>query len=263
MNRRFIGHKGGSQVIEEFDFEMDTNASFLIRRESDNVEQTFTYAEVIDGTYDAFVTGTEGAVKKWFKGTELMQNATGQMRLKSNAGYPYLDDYFQKASLWKSGIGDMAGDWVISVIREDEYYGGNQSLSFAVRGTGANLLGVMFRATNGPECCIVIDRLTSETGVPDYKFIHNQNGLFKLFTFSKIGGIFKVHYNNTEVTLTSSSTLTATQDAYENTATLGNTFPNGGGGKITKWKHFGMNSGDLSGFDLNAYNQSIMTKYGI
>jgi hypothetical protein len=262
MQRRGL-FRANKKLSEEFPFEIDENASFLIKNETTNEERLFPYSEVIDGTYDTWLNGANGGVLEWrVNNMTLSSGWSTYMRLISNNGNPYLNDYDQLANLGQLKEIDMSQDWIITIILDKELNSNPQRLNLGVRGSGSNLFALQLK--NNGEGFVVIDRLTGGTGVPDHSFNYPYTNDFKLFTFSRIGGSFNIEINNTGVTLGTASYYTNTETVTENSMVLGSRqFPNSGGGKITNYQHLKVLTGDLTGFDKSAYNQAIMTKYGI
>lgn len=249
----------------EFPFELDTQASFLIINETTLAERLFTYQEVIDGTYDTWLNGAEGGIKKWNYGDLSLNSGTSTfIRLKSNAGNPYLNDWDQNANLGVVSYIMMSGDWIITLILDKELNVNNQRLNLGVRGNTSKLFGLQLYADG--RGFIVIDRLTGGTSIPDYEFNYPTTTAFKLFTFTKISGVFETRINNSVVALTpNTGAFIITDQISANSIVLGSrSYPNAGLGKITNYQHIKVKTGnDLSSLDISAYNQSIMTKYSI
>jgi len=256
----------GSRLINktqiEHPFEIDANASFLIKNETTASQRLFSYAEVIDGTYSTWLSGANGGVLEWkSNGLTLFSGATNYVRLIANAGNPYLNDWEQSASLGVQRTVNMSQDWIITCVLDKELNGNNQRLNIGVRGTGSNLFGLQLNGGNG---YVVYDRLATGSGDPDFSFTYPYTDVFKVFTFTKIGGIVKVYVNDLEKTKGAQSWLTTTNLIAQNTIVLGSRYyPGEGAGKITNYKHLKVLTGDLSSFNLSVYNQAIMTKYGI
>ncbi len=253
--------RSGGQT-KEYASEIDTNTSFLIKNETTSAQRSFTYAEIIDGTYDTWLSGANGGVLSWTNnGITLTNGSTSYVRLKSNSGSPYLNDWEQQANLHAYTPIDMSQDWVITVILDRELNGNNQRLNLGVRQDATRLFGLQLEANGVAN--VVIDRSTGGSGLPDYKFSYPYTTVFKLFTFSKIAGVFKVDINNVDTALNSTTDwLTTTNLLPDNYMTLGNRGTSGSG-KVTNYKHFKVLTGDLSELNRSAYNQAIMTKYGI
>lgn len=258
--RRFLQ----SAEIAAMSFDtVGTGTVFTIRRESDNVEQSFTYTEITDGTYDTFVSGSEGAVKEWIGNLATLSNTgTDQMRLKSNAGNPFLDDYTEQAYLSMAQTLDMSGDSVFSLIFKDELNNNNQRSNLVARGSGTNLFGLQLLSASG---YVVYDQAGGAVN-PDYSFPFSNDGLFKLLTFTRKSGVTKVYVNGVEITKEAGGTTytirTESTILVANTTFLG---ANGSGnGKVTKYRHVAIIVGqDATNLDVAAYNQDLMTKYGI
>jgi hypothetical protein len=239
--------------------------AFDIRRESDNAEQSFTYTEVADGTYDTFISGSNGSIKKWYANTgdALAQtDTTKQIRLISNAGAPYVDDYSDINGMALNRSFDMSQDWIVTMILPREYNINNQRLNLGVRGTGTNLVGIQFKS--GGFCNIVLNKLGDAYNTPDYRFSYTESDVFKLFTFKYIGGVFSAQLNDADQTLTANTgDYTKTDAISENEMVLGTRQNPPSSGKVTYYKHIGLITGDLFVFDVSGHNQALMTKYGI
>jgi hypothetical protein len=236
-----------------------TKNAFLIRRESDNVEQTFTFSEVINGTYATFINATNGAVRKWFGNLNYIEqtNTAYQPRLKDNSGNPYVDEYAQGYLLRGKHYASLVNDSIVTLIFKDELSNNNQRSNVAIRGFLSDVFALELTSTAG---YVVYDK-TGNMINEDYNFGYANNGLFKLLTFSKIGGVKKVYINNVD-TAQGTSTFTIGANPAVNDVILGGR--DNGYGKINKYQHLGLLTGvDLSTFDLSAYNLAIMTKYGI
>jgi len=247
----------------EHPFEIDANASFLIKNETTLEERLFSYAEVVDGTYDTWLSGANGGVLEWeSNGLSLFSGFTEYIRLIANAGNPYLNDWSQDANLGVQKTVNMSQDWIITCVLDKELNGNNQRLNIGVRGSGSNVFGLQLM-TNGVGY-VVYDRLTNNVGVPDFSFTYPYTDVFKVFTFAKIGGVVRVYVDDLEKTKGTLELYTQTSLLSENTIVLGSrSYPSSGAGKITNYKHLKVLTGDLSSFNLSAYNQAIMTKYGI
>ena len=256
----------GSRLINktqvEHPFEIDANASFLIKNETTLEERLFSYAQVIDGTYDTWRNGANGGVLEWkSNGLTLFSGATNYVRLIANAGNPYLNDWDESASLGVQRTVNMSQDWIITCVLDKELNPFNQRLNLGIRGAGSNLFGLQLIKGNG---YVVYDRLTDGLGVPDFSFTYPLTDVFKVFTFSKIGGVIKVYLDDLEKTKGTLSAYTQTNGITQNTIVLGSgSYPGNDNGKITNYKHLKVLTGDLSSFNLSTYNQAIMTKYGI
>jgi len=246
----------------EHPFEIDADASFLIKNETTLEERLFSYAEVVDGTYDTWLSGANGGVLEWkSNGLTLFSGATTYIRLISNSGSPYLNDWDQTANLGVQRTVNMSQDWVITCILDKELNYNNQRLNIGVRGTGSNLFALQL---NGGNAYVVYDRITGSSEQLDFSFTYPYTDVFKVFTFSKIGGIVKAYVDDLEKTKGSLYWDTMTEQMVENSIVLGSRrYPNADRGKITNYKHLKVLTGDLSSFNISAYNQAIMTKYGI
>ena len=249
----------------EHPFEIDAGASFLIKNETTLEERLFNYSEVIDGTYETWLSGANGGVLEWkSNGLSLFSGATTYIRLVSNSGNPYLNDWEQNANLGVQRTVNMSMDWVITCVLDKELLSANQRLNIGVRGSGSDVFGLqLFNNGRGQ---VVHDRITGSTGVPDFSFLYPYTDTFKLLTFTKIGGIVKVYINNEQRVKGSEATFNYTETSFlpENVIVLGSkSYPIAASGKITNYQHLKVLTGDLSSFNLSGYNQAIMTKYGI
>jgi len=256
----------GSRLINktqvEHPFEIDINASFLIKNETTEAQRLFSYSDVIDGTYATWLGGANGGVLEWkSNGLTLFSGWTTYIRLIANAGNPYLNDWDQLANLGVQRTVNMSQDWIITCVLDKELNGNNQRLNIGVRGSGSNLFGLQLNGGNG---YVVYDRLTGGIGVPDFSFTYPYTDVFKLFTFTKIGGVVKVYVNDLEKTKGAESWFTSTNSIIQNTIVLGSRYyPSSVAGKVTNYKHLKVLTGDLSSFNLSGYNQAIIIKYGI
>ncbi len=249
-------------------FSFDTKSStpsnnvFVVRRESDNVEQTFNYTQITDGTFDTFVSGSEGAIKEWIAqdGSGLKQlTNTRQPRLKSGVINPYIDNYAIDKDLQFSRVSNMSGDSIVSVILKDELNNNNQRANVIIRGTGSNLFAFQLTPGSGN---VLYDSVGVVVG--DYGFNYANNGIFKLFTFTRIGGVKKLYINNVEITqLAGNTTYTLRTDSTTpNMIVIGGR--GSGSGKITKYQHLGLVVGaEATATNISTYNTDLMTKYGI
>jgi hypothetical protein len=269
MNIVDLLHK--KRGVKKVDFSFDTKSStpsdnaFVIRRESDNTEQTYSYTQVNDGTFDTFVAGSEGAIKEWYSLNGLLkltQNTNAnQPRLKSGITNPYVDDYSQEARLLMTKTMDMSGDSIVSVILRDETNSNNQRANIIIRGSGDNLFAVQLTPGAGN---VVYNKRGIYQG--DYGFTYSNNGVFKLFTFERRSGVNKLYINNTEIATTAgNATYTVKTDgveALEHTVILGS--HGGTAGKITKYQHLGLVTGvEATNTNISTYNTDLMTKYGL
>ena len=257
----------GSRLINktqvEHPFEIDSNASFLIKNETTLEERLFSYSEVVDGTYDTWRNGANGGVLEWkSNGLTLFSGATTYVRLIANGGNPYLNDWDQNANLGVQRTFNMSQDWIITCVLDKELNVNNQRLNIGVRGAGANTFALQLR--NNGTGYVTHDRLTAGADLDDFSFAYPQTDPFKLLTFAKINGVVTPYINNVSAAKGTGNFSTWTSQISENTIVLGSRgYPSPGAGKITNYKHLKVLTGDLSSFNLSGYNQAIMTKYGI
>ena len=63
------------------------NNAFDVRRSTDNVTQTFNYTQLIDGTYDTFLTGgATGYISKWYGDNYNLTNCLNKIiKIKINS----------------------------------------------------------------------------------------------------------------------------------------------------------------------------------
>jgi hypothetical protein len=271
MRRRALYKtKASNNFNWSFDTKSDTptDKAFTIRRLSDSVEQDFTFAEVIDGTYETFISGTQGAIKSWYNGAFKLEQTTNiahQPLLVVNAGSPYVDDKDQVSGVEGYNIPtSFSNDWVITAIFGKENNNNNQRLTYGICG---DILHENFRFDikwDGTLCPQT--NVNTEVSTPPVGYSNANSDSFNVYAFSNIGGVFKVYKNDVEIT----STVTPSWSVKDNEIDILNSIrighPNAGAtvGKINKHQHLGIvYDTDLSGFDLSAHNQAIMTKYGI
>ena len=250
-----------------FDTILDTpsNNAFLIRRVSDNVEQTFTGAEITNGTYATFISGTQGAIKEWYQSDYKLVQTTNayQFFLVENAGNPYVDDTAQSSSMRASSIvSKMSNDWIITAIFNNELNGNNGRLNFAIMG---NILYENFNLILVPYGNGHVKTNTNISNPSsNYSFPYSLDGNFNLYTFAMIGGVFNIYKNNVSLAV-GAVVYSIVNFDYNvlNRVLIGNRGDNANG-KINKYQHLGMKYGtDLSTFDLSTHNTAIMTKYSI
>jgi hypothetical protein len=249
-----------------FDTKSDTpsNNAFTIRRESDDAEQTFSYTQINDGTFDTFVAGSEGAVTQWFGSDGSVfrnTNKANQPRLKSGVDNPYVDDYYGPAVLARDQTLNLSGDYIVSCILKEETNNNNGRINFGLRGSGSNAFGVQLQSTG--DGYIIYNRVVS--GNPDYNFTWTNDANFKLFTFTSLSGVLSLYINNVEITLNAGGGwTTSTASLAENQVLLGNTQYNGGGGKVTKYQHLGVVVGETAtNMNISDYNTFLMVRYGM
>ena len=246
--------------------DVGTDNAFVIRRVSDNVEQSFTYAEVIDGTYATFISGSQGGIKEWITGSNKLTQltTTAQCFLVVNSGKPYVDDTTSGSGFSGTGIvSSLSNDWIITAIFGKEFEPSNQRLLYGICG---DVLYENFRLDLRPSSGLGYIKLNSTVKLidSDISFTTGTLDEFSVYSFSKIGGVFSVSKNNIQLTL-GSVVWSIWDEGYDtpNSIRLGQRgFIDAG--KINKHQHLGIvYDTDLSGFDLSAHNNAIMTKYGI
>lgn len=237
-----------------------TKNAFLIRRESDNVEQTFTFSEVINGTYATFINATNGAVRKWFGNLNYIEqtNTAYQPRLKDNSGNPYVDEYAQGYLLRGKHYASLVNDSIVTYIFKDETNANSQRSNISIRGFGMDVFSLELVS---PTAGYVVYNKVGNMELSDYSFAYANDGLFKLLTFTIIGGVKKVYINNIDTTKGAGGYEIGANPTV-NDVILGGR--ENGYGKINKYQHLGLFTGvDLSGINISDYNTALMTKYGI
>jgi hypothetical protein len=260
MQRRGL-FRVGKNIKSEYSFDLDQNSSFLIRRESDNVEQVFSYSEVIDGTYDSFISGTNGAVNEWkYLGKTFYNNTdtTSQPRLLSNSGSPYIYDYNEGGYLKLTKTLDLRNDWIITLISEKEENGTSQRVNLSVRDNYGKSFVLQFQIYG--TSFFYVDQPAGSFS-DGYSFSDDNSQAFKLWTFERKAGVLKVYKNNTLISHTA-NTYNCSDFNTADTVLLGHR--GDGLGKINKYKHLSLLTGaNATNTDTSTYNQAIMTKYGI
>lgn len=254
-------------------FMLDTLSSnsatnvFIARRESDDAEQTFTYGDFQDGTYNAWLGGSIGHIKDW-----VGENLTLLKHDVSNTLQPLLiqngiNPYWHNSLGSMSGIGfhnlDVTSDFIITLIAEKEETGASERFNLGIQGIDKQLF--CFSMYNTGVCSYLFNKTTYGYRMNcDGKFNISTTAVFRLFTFKFIGGVFSVDVNNIAKTLSAGdSTYTLGMVKNNNLVILGNRGDNSTG-RINKYKHLGLVADtDLSGFDVSAYNLEIMNRYGI
>ena len=253
-------------------FRLDTLSSesttnvFVARRESDNAEQTFTYGDFQDGTYSTWLGGSIGHIKDWIGENLTISKGTSntlQPLLVANGTNPYDNNSAQSMSLQGNHNLDVTNDWIVSIVLEKELNGNNQRQNVGIQGIDKQLFCLSINTAG--LCTYLFNRTTySYSLIGDGSFSIPTTTVFRLLTFSFIGGVFRAYLNNTEKTLGApNETYTLGLLKNNNVVVLGNRGDNTTG-KINKYKHLGLVAGaDLSGFDISAYNAEIMSRYGI
>lgn len=266
--------------VEIFNARWDTlsytpsNNAFDIRRSSDNVTQTFSYTQIIDGTYDTFLTGgNTGYVSNWYGDNYNLTNGntTYQPKLIPNSGNPYNYSYTQGTCLLSNHGIQFLNDWIITIVLNGEENSNNQRANLTIATSTKVVLAFQIATSSTSTYATLLYEKNVSTiatnMIADLKFnISNPN--FKLVTFRYVGGVLSAYTNNTLVTLTN-----ANADAYTigmstgliGKINLGATRGIGGNiGKVNKYKHLSILSGpNLSSFDISAYNLEIITRYSI
>jgi hypothetical protein len=260
-----FGKRSGSQLPTSSyqEFGVNENSTFLIRRTIDNTEQVFNYSDIIDGSYDTFIIGGQGAIKEWIIGSnKFVQNIDSlQPFLVSNSGNPYVDDTTQAQNMSMSiNDIDLSADWVITCVLEEEKNGNNGRMNFSMSDSAEN--NVVVQLSPYSNNFIYIDQPIGG-GISDGYYFSNVNKtLWRLLTFSRIGGVLNVQTSNVD-TAFGAITYNSFNGFPAGTIAFGDRGDNSAG-KINKYKHFGLVTGlDLSGFDISEHNNSIITKYNI
>jgi hypothetical protein len=255
-----------------------SNNVFDVRRSSDNVTQTFNYTQIIDGTYDTFLTsGSTGFISKWYGDNYNLTNTNtiNQPKLISNSGNPYSYSYGTaplggNALLCDHNI-KFLNDWIVTIVLNGEENNNSQRANLTIATSTKVVLAFQIATSSTSTYATLLYEKNVSTiatnMIADLKFnISNPN--FKLVTFRYVGGVLSAYTNNTLVTLTN-----ANADPYTigmSTGLIGKinlgAIRNIGGniGKVNKYKHLSIVSGnDLSSFDISAYNQEIITRYSL
>ncbi len=244
-----------------------SDTAFTIRRTTDNVEQNFTYAQIIDGTYDAFLAGASGAVKNWFNGVSVLNRAVGanQMYLLSNGGLPYITNPNNATSLSGNAIiSKFSNDWIVSIIHGKELNGNNQRLNLGISGdiVGQNFVLECSTPNTG---YIKLNTSTTSFTNPDLSISITAIDKLDVYTYAKIGGVLTIRKNNTILTQGAGGgfTLAFARASVANVVDLGARDANGTG-KLNKYQHLGhIAAKDLSSFNLTGYINSLISRYGI
>jgi len=267
MRRRGSRLRKKSSFNWSFDTLSDvgTDNAFLIRRVSDNVEQSFTYAEVINGIYATFISGSQGAIKEWYNGNNklIQTTTTAQPFLVVNGGKPYIDDTLDISGLKGNNIvSSFSNDWVITAIVNKGSNANNQRLLYGVCG---DTLYENFRLSIVSWKGLGYIKLNSNQTIvnSDISFPVGSSNDLNVYSFSKINGVFTVRKNNNELVLGAEAWSIYDYD-YDITNSIRLGLRGNGPGEINKHQHLGIvYNNDLSGFDLSAHNNEIMIKYGI
>ena len=253
------------------------NNAFDVRRSTDNVTQTFNYTQLIDGTYDTFLTGgATGYISKWYGDNYNLTNTntTYQPKLISNSGNPYSYSYgtapFGGNTLLCDHNIKFLNDWIVTIVLNGEENNNSQRANLTIATSSKVVLAFQIETSSTSTfATLLYEKNVSAIGtnmIADYRFSIS-NPSFKLVTFKYIGGVLSVYVNNVLVTLTSGAS------GYEirmstgliGKINLGATRGIGGNvGKVNKYKHLSIVSGsDLSSFDVSSYNSEIITRYSL
>src|SRR6478609_5750991 len=246
--------------------DVPTDSAFVIRRVTDNVEQTFTYAQITDGTYDAFVSGTFGAVKNWYNGTYDLSKipAANQMYLLSNSGKPYMYNPTVITGLSSFGIvSKFSNDWIVSIIHGKELNGNNQRVNLAISGDKSFENFTMIATSADNRAYIKLNVPNGGANNTDLSVPITTVDKLDVYTYAKIGGVLTIRKNNTILAQGAGSstwTVLFPSASVLNGVFLGSRDDVGGSGKLNKYQHIGhIANTSLSSFDLTGYINSLMT----
>jgi hypothetical protein len=262
MARQDFGNKKGSSYSFDTLSSNSSATAFEVRRESDNVTQMFTYVQLLDGTYNTFLGGGNGAIKNWYgNGLTLNQNNTTlQPRLTYNSGNPYVNGYDYVKSLFTSHNINLSMDWIVSIIVGEESNANNENCNFFITNSSNVVFAFSITSASG-FANIQLNRPIGNISTQGQFTLPNTG--FKLLTFKYVAGVLTIYLNNSIVTLSAGSNV-YTVRVISSGNTLGlNDRGDTSGGRINQYKHLGVIAGKLSSFDVSTYNLSIMTKYGI
>jgi len=264
MRRRGSRLRKKSSFNWSFDTLSDvgTDNAFLIRRVIDNVEQTFTYTEVIDGTYAAFISGSQGGIKEWIGNKISLKSIsnTSQPLLNST---PFVDDNTPGSGLVSDAVfnGDLANsDYCVSLVIGNELNGSNQRSNFKIC-SGTDVFSVMLMTNISYQTAHINVATTKvNSSQPDFSYNKMKDG-FKIL-------IFHVINKNLVGTYFDGVKLTANETAYSENSNS-NIFPNKillgvrdlvqSAGKITPYKHAGITY-NVNPIELS---NSLNAKYSI
>lgn len=262
VTREIFGNK--SDFIT-FDTKLVEGDLFTIRRASDNIEQAFTYSQIIDGTYASFVSATSGYVKEWKsknKKLTAFSNAY-QPFLIENSGNPYLDFSVQGMCLEVPNNLKIGNDFIATIILNDELNPNSQRNNLAL--VGNSLVKFAFQLGGGGGFGgVVINTSPAASMTSTKEWAIPNTGLFKLITITYIGGVLNLYINNSIATEKTPTYPIGVNSGEFNKIVLGGRGGISGLGKINKYKHFSIRTGfDLGTFNVSSYNLQIMSKYGI
>ena len=191
------------------------NNAFEVRRSSDNVTQTFNYTQLIDGTYDTFLTGgATGYITKWYGDNYNLTNTntTYQPKLIPNSGDPYNYSYTQGTYLLTDHSIKFTNDWIVTIVLNGEENNNNQRANLTIATSSKVVLAFQIATSVvSTYATLLYEKNISAINtnmIADYRFSIS-NPSFKLVTFKYVGGVLSVYTNNTLVTLTN-----ANADAY-------------------------------------------------
>lgn len=237
---------------------------FVIRRESDNVEQEFTPLQITNGTYASFISGTNGFVKEWKNAKKKLTafSNTYQPYLREGSGFPYVDFSVQGMCLETTNTLIIENDFISTIILNEELNQNNQRNNFAL--VGDSLVKFALQLSGTGLAGVVLNTAPSTNMTATNEWTVSNSAVFKIITITYIGGVLNLYLNNV---LASTTTITYTIGVYSSTINkiiLGGRGFDSALGKVNKYKHFSIRTGsDLSGYDFSTYTAAIMTKYGI
>lgn len=264
ITRELFG--GKAEFFNSFDTKGDTGVVFVVRRANDNVEQSFTYNQITDGTYATFVSGTSGFVKEWKSKRKKMTafSNTYQPYLVENSGNPYLDFSVQGMCLESPNTLKINNDFVATIVIYNETNGNNQRNNLAL--VGSSLAKFAFQLSGTGLGNVVVDSAAGANMIQTKDFSISNTSGFKMITITYIGTVLNLYVNN--VLVANSTPLSPYTNGLVagnlNRIILGGRGANTNLGKINRYKHFSIRTGStLSGYDFSSYTASMMTRYGL
>ena len=220
-----------------------TDNAFLIRRVSDNVEQSFTYTEVIDGTYAAFISGSQGGIKEWIGNKISLKSIsnTSQPLLNST---PFVDDNTPGSGLVSDAVfnGDLANsDYCVSLVLGNELNSNNQRSNFKIC-SGTDVFSVMLMTNSGYHAgYISVSTTNVNSNQADFTYYKIKDG-FKILIFHVINkNVVGTYFDGVKLTANATAEgQEASSYILPNKIILGVRDLSQLAGKITPYKHAGI-----------------------